>query len=209
VICLPFAEPGDVVEAIKVAGATVTAGGVLLLPTESFYGLGADPRNEKAVARISRMKARPGALGLPVLCADWEQVESLVIVPDAFRIKLSRLWPAALTVVLPTIEHLPAARRGTLAVRIPAHAELRALLYRLGPLTGTSANRHGDPPSVTVDGALETLVETPNLVLDAGTTAGGRASTLVDLSGGAAEILRPGACDWEEPYPDGCECLSR
>jgi tRNA threonylcarbamoyl adenosine modification protein (Sua5/YciO/YrdC/YwlC family) len=205
VIRLPFVEHGEVVEAIEVALPTVTRGGVLLLPTESFYGIGADPRNEKAVARVFRMKARPGELGLPVLCADWEQVESLVMVPDAFRVKLSRLWPAALTAVLPIDHDLPAARRGTLAVRIPAHAELRALLYRVGPLTGTSANRHGDEPSVAPDGALASLAETPDLVLDSGSTAGGLASTVVDLSRGTAEILRPGACDWEEPYPEGFE----
>lgn len=203
-IRLPFVEPDDVVEAIEGAGPVVIRGGVLVLPTESFYGLGADPRNKSAVARIFRMKARPGELDLPVLCADWEQVESLVVVPDAFRVKLSRLWPAALTAVLPTIDDLPAARSGTMAVRIPAHAELRALLYRLGPLTGTSANRHGDPPSTTIDGALATLSEPPDLALDAGPTAGGRTSTLVDLSRGMPEILRHGACDWEEPYPDSC-----
>ena len=203
-IRLPFVDPGEVVEAIRAASTTVTRGGVLLLPTESFYGLGADPHNETGVTRVCRMKARPGGLGLPVLCADWEQLESLVAVPDAFRVKLARLWPAALTAVLPTIEDLPAARGGTLAVRIPAHAELRALLYRVGPLTGTSANRHGEPASATVEGALATLAETPDLVLDAGSTAGGRASTLVDLSRGPAEILRSGACVWEEPYPDGC-----
>lgn len=201
-IRLPFVEPGDVVEAVDAAGATIDQGGVLLLPTESFYGLGADPWSEAGVERVFSLKARPGELGLPVLCADWQQVESLVVIADEFRVKLARLWPAALTVVLPTVEDVPAARAGTLAVRIPAHAELRALLYRLGPLTGTSANRHGDAPSTTVDGALASLTEAPDLVLDAGATAGGQVSTLVDLGRGEPEILRPGACPWEEPYPD-------
>jgi tRNA threonylcarbamoyl adenosine modification protein (Sua5/YciO/YrdC/YwlC family) len=202
VIRLPFVEGGDVLEAIEAGRATIAQGGVLLVPTESFYGLGADPLNESGVDKIFSMKARPAELGLPVLCADWQQVESLVEVPDRFRVKLARLWPAALTVVLPTVTDVPAARTGTLAVRIPDHAEVRALLYRLGPLTGTSANRHGEPPSTTVDGAIATLAEVPDLVLDAGATAGGKTSTLVDLSGGQPEILRPGACDWEEPYPD-------
>jgi L-threonylcarbamoyladenylate synthase len=204
VIRLPFVEPGDVVEAAEAAGATIDQGGVLLLPTESFYGLGADPWSEAGVERVFSLKARPEELGLPVLCADWQQVETLVVIPDEHRVKLARLWPAALTVVLPTVEEVPAARRGTLAVRIPAHAELRALLYRLGPLTGTSANRHGDAPSTTVDGALASLAEPPDLVLDAGATAGGQASTLVDLGRGEPEILRSGACAWEEPYPDSC-----
>jgi L-threonylcarbamoyladenylate synthase len=204
VIRLPFAENGDVLEAIEAGRATVEQGGVLLLPTESFYGLGADPWSKTAVERIFSMKVRPAELGLPVLCADWQQVEALVEVPDVFRIKLTRLWPAALTVVLPTVGDIPAARSGTLAVRIPDHPELRALLYRLGPLTGTSANRLGEPPSTTVDGAVATLADTPDLALDAGATAGGKTSTLVDLSRGEPEILRPGACAWEEPYPDSC-----
>ena len=201
-IRLPFVEPGDVAEAAQVASAAVTRGGVLLVPTESFYGLGTDPWSDSGVARIFCMKDRPAELGLPVLCADWQQLESLVVVPEIYRVKLARLWPAALTVVLPTMGEVPAARSGTLAVRIPGHTQLRALLYRLGPLTATSANRHGDPPATTVDGALTSMAEPPNLALDAGTTAGGRPITLVDLSRGEPEILRPGACTWEEPYPD-------
>ncbi len=203
-IRLPFLEPGDVAEAVHASSAAVFQGGVILLPTESFYGLGADPWSETGVARIFTMKDRPAELGLPVLCADWHQLESLVVVPEPFRVKLARMWPAALTVVLPTVGEVPAARSGTLAVRIPAHAELRSLLYLLGPLTATSANRHGDPPSTTVDGALASLAEPPDLALDAGATEGGDVSTLVDLSRGEPEILRRGACAWEEPCPDSC-----
>ena len=202
-IRLPFVEHGDVAEAAQPASAALTRGGVLLLPTESFYGLGSDPWSEMGVARIFTLKERPEELGLPVLCADWQQLESLVVVPETFRVKLARLWPAALTVVLPTVDDVSAARGGTLAVRIPGHTELRALLYRIGPLTATSANRHGDPPSTTVDGALASLAEAPDLALDGGATAGGEVSTLVDLSRGEPEILRPGPCAWEEPYPDG------
>jgi L-threonylcarbamoyladenylate synthase len=203
VIRLPFVEPGDVAEAVATGSAAVARGGVILLPTESFYGLGCDPRNEAGVARIFSIKDRPPELGLPVLCSDWRQLESLVVVPGTYRTKLSRLWPAALTVVLPTVADIPAAQKGTLAVRIPGHAELRALLYGVGPLTGTSANLHGDPPVTTVGAALASLAEAPELALDAGATAGGKTSTLVDLSCGEPEILRPGACAWEEAYPEG------
>ena len=203
-IRLPFVEPSDVAEAVATGIAVVARGGVILLPTESFYGLGCDPRSEAGVARVFSIKDRPPELSLPVLCADWQQLESLVVVPGSYRTKLSRLWPAAVTVVLPTVVDLPAARCSTLAVRIPEHAELRALLYRVGPLTGTSANRHGDPPVTTVDRALASLTEAPDLALDAGATVGGEASTLVDLCRDEPEILRPGARTWEEPYPNSC-----
>ncbi|MCG6947581.1 MAG: threonylcarbamoyl-AMP synthase [Acidobacteria bacterium] len=201
---LPFVEPEDVADAVQTCWDVVKDGGVLLLPTESFYGLGVDPMDSGAVRRIYSMKDRPSELGLPVLCADWQQVESLVVVPDHFRVKLGRFWPAALTVVLPAIGDIPAARGDSLAVRIPAYAELRALLYGVGPLTGTSANRHGTPPFTTVDGALASLVDAPDITLDAGATAGGEVSTLIDLRWSEPEILRRGKCVWDEPYPDSC-----
>jgi tRNA A37 threonylcarbamoyladenosine synthetase subunit TsaC/SUA5/YrdC len=93
-----------------------------------------------------------------------------------------------------------AAVDGTLAVRIPDHAMLRALLYRVGPLTATSANRHGRPPSTRVDDALESLVDVPDLVLDGGVLAGGSVSTMVDLTGDETVVLRRGAVAWEQRF---------
>lgn len=198
-IRLGFVDRDQVRDALPVAAETVARSGVVLIPTESFYGLGGDPWNRRAVERICSMKNRPADLGLPVLCADWEQVEKLVVVPEKFRADLARWWPAALTVVLGCRTELPAARGRTLAVRIPDHGALRALLYRSGPLTGTSANRHGAPPFVDADEALGSLVGRPDLVLDGGPTAGGEASTLVDLTGDSPRVLRPGSCPWVEP----------
>ena len=196
---LPFTQPDEIVTATRMAAEVVAAGGVVLLPTESYYGLGVDPLLADGVARICTMKNRGPELGLPVLCAGWEQLQTLVRVPERFRIKLSRMWPAPLTVVLPSIAVTAASRGETLAVRIPAHASLRALLYRTGPLTGTSANRHGRPPCTIVDDALDSLLGAPDLVLDAGPTAGGEPSTMVDLSGENPEVLRSGACPWDDP----------
>jgi len=199
---LAFSKTEEIAEASREAERVITAGGVLLLPTESFYGLGTDPSRVDGVTAVCALKKRAFDLGLPVLCADWAQLESLVVVPERFRVKLSRLWPAALTVVLPARTSLPAGREGTLAVRIPAHDALRALLYRVGPLTGTSANRHGGPPCTSVEEALDSLGGTPELVLDAGPTVGGQPSTLVDLSGDDVEILRPGSCHWDDEIPE-------
>ncbi|MEJ2190016.1 MAG: Sua5/YciO/YrdC/YwlC family protein, partial [Acidobacteriota bacterium] len=86
-----------------------------------------------------------------------------------------------------------AARAATLAVRIPVHTLLRALLYRVGPLTGPSANYHDGPPCTDVDQALGSLDGAPDLVLDAGTTAGGEPSTLIDLTAPEPRVLRRGA----------------
>jgi len=199
VIRLQFGDAEDIAAAAAAAAEIVARGGVVLLPTESFYGLGADPLRADAVARVCAMKARPEGLGLPVLCASWEQLEALVHIPERFRVKLSRLWPAPLTAVVPSLAKSMAARGGTLAVRIPDHAPLRTVLYRTGPLTGTSANRHHAPPCVTPDEALESLLDMPDLVLDAGPTSGGEPSTLVDLNEDEPQVLRVGSCDWDDP----------
>ena len=154
---LPFIEKHEIAAALSPAAEVLGDGGVAVVPTESYYGLAADPRRERSVQAIHTLKGRPANLGLPVVCADWQQLEEMVVVPERFRVKLSRIWPAALTVVLPAREPIPAAVELTLAVRIPAHSALRSLLYRSGPLTATSANGHGKPPCVTIGEVLGSL----------------------------------------------------
>ena len=194
---LRFLESGDVSGAARETLAVVQRGGTVLIPTESYYGLGADPASPEGVAAVYRLKERPKRFPLPVLVADWQQLESLVVVPGAHRVRLSRTWPAAMTVILfARVPLAAAAGTGTLAVRIPAHDRLRALLYLTGPLTGTSANRHGRPPSVSSDAALASLAGCPDLVLDGGVTGGGPPSTLVDLTGPDPRILRAGSVPW-------------
>jgi L-threonylcarbamoyladenylate synthase len=184
--------------AVEAASEVIASGGVVVLPTESFYGLGVDPRNGEAVDRVFALKGRPTELALPVVCSDWQQVEALVSIPDAHRIKLSRIWPAALSVIAPCRAPLPASHTETLAVRLPDHEMLRALVYRVGPLTATSANRHGEPPSTEVEAALESLLGAPDLVLDGGELAGGRVSTIVDLTTDPPRVLRFGRVAWEQ-----------
>jgi L-threonylcarbamoyladenylate synthase len=179
----------------------VRKGGVVLFPTETFYGLGVDPQRRDAVERVYAMKGRPAELALPVLCADWAQLEDLVEVPERHRVRLSRIWPGAVTTVLRCRRDLPSGVAGTVAVRIPGHAMLRTVLYRTGPLTGSSANRHGRPACTEVDSALDSLVEPPDLVLDGGTTDGGQPTTVVDLTCNPPAVIRLGAVPWEEPFP--------
>ncbi len=190
---LPLETPNDSEHAAAEARRIRAAGGVILIPTETFYGLGADPAAPDAVARIERMKNRPSGMGMPVLCAGMEQVRMLVEVPARWRAELEKIWPAALTVILSVRTPLPAAIGGTLAVRVPGHESLRALLETTGPLTGTSANCHGSEAPSTVDEAMAQLMKPPDLVLDGGRTPGGQPSTIVDLSGDEPRLVRPGA----------------
>ncbi len=198
---VPFVDDSDVLPAAEAVANVRAASGIVLIPTETFYGLGADPTDPEAVARIFETKGRPPEMAVPVLAADWQQLEAMVRVPERHRVQLSRIWPAALTVILPTRERLVAGRDSTLAVRIPGHARLRALLYRVGPLTGTSANRHGHHPEVSAAAAVASLVVPPELVLDGGATAGGAPSTLVDLTGEEPVILRRGEVGWQDDFP--------
>lgn len=195
---LPFVEPADVKAALGATAAVVARGGVVVIPTESYYGLAADPARVDAVSAVLDLKGRSADLGLPVVCADWRQVEKLVTIPERHRVRLSRIWPAALSVIVPIRTSAPAALGETLAVRIPDHDHLRALLYRSGPLTATSANGHGQPPSTRVEAALASLHGEPELVLDAGELPGGRVSTMVDLSIDEGLVVRPGAVAWEQ-----------
>jgi len=194
---LPLTGPEHGRDAAAAAVDVVRRAGVVLVPTETFYGLAADPASEAAVEAVHRLKRRPPDKALPVLCADHDQVASLVTVPERFRVRLGRMWPGPLTVVLRVRRPLAACPDGTAAVRIPAHGLLRAVLYRTGPLTGTSANRHGEPPWSTAAEAAASLDGTPDLVLDGGSTPGGLASTVVDLTGAEPRVLRQGPVEWE------------
>jgi len=150
---------------------------------------------------VRALKGRPAELGLPVLCADWDQVEALVEVPERWREPLVRLWPGALTAILPARGRPAAGSGGTLAVRVPGLDLLRRLLASVGPLTGTSANRHGRPACREVNAVLASLLGTPDGVLDGGRTRGGTATTLVDLTTGEARVVRQGETPWRGSGP--------
>lgn len=171
------------------------AGGFLAIPTESSYGLAADPTSAAGVEAVFRCKGRPPDQALPVVAADREQLEALGVDLSAPLLRrLAALWPAPLSLVAPLSRPLPAAAGGkSLAVRVPAHAGLRDLLSRLGrPLTATSANRSGEPPVLDPDLLVDLLRGSPATIVDAGRLPGGPPSTIVAPRGGRLAILRPG-----------------
>jgi L-threonylcarbamoyladenylate synthase len=175
--------------------ALLARGGVLAIPTESSYGLGADPRNSAGVEAIYRIKGRERGKPLPVVVSTMEQLQNLGIDPGLPILEaLAACWPAPLTAVLPLARPLPAAAgEPTLAVRIPAHDGLRRLLDGLGHgLTATSANRSGGAPILDPQEAAELLAGTDSAVVDGGILPGGPPSTLVAIEASGPVVLRTG-----------------
>jgi L-threonylcarbamoyladenylate synthase len=200
-------------EPVAVPAAVLDRGGLLAIPTESSYGLGARPESAAGVEAVYRVKQRDRGKPLPVLIAGLDQLAGLGIAADLpILAALSAFWPGPLTVVLPlaaaggggALAGAPAALAaaagtGTLAVRIPGHRRLRELLRALGHgLTATSANRTGAEPMVDPAAAAELLAGEPAaLVVDGGILPGGLPSTLVTPVSGPGgvqgiRVLRPG-----------------
>ena len=176
-------------------------GGVVALPTETFYGLAADPWSETAVRRICEIKGRDAVKALPVLFATRDQLPRLnVDAPPAALDPYFQIWPAPLTVVV-SVRAPIAASRGVrkLGIRMPAERRLRALLERVGPVTGTSVNRSGSPPLDDPDAVEAIFRRDVDWLIDGGPTPGGKPSTVIDATATPPELLRAGAYAWVRP----------
>jgi len=150
------------------------------------------------VRRILEWKRREEGKPLLVLFAERGQLAGLGVeaAPRVLE-PFFELWPAALTVVLPLARPIPAALGGSsLAVRLPAHEGLRTLLARVGPVTGTSLNRSGEPPCSRPDEVERLASGGIDVLVDGGPTPGGLASTLVDATVQPPRLVRPGAFPW-------------
>lgn len=176
----------------------LASGGVAAIPTDTFYALACDPASERGVDRIFLIKGRDDGKPLPVLFSSRADLDRLGL--DAAPRRLDRffgLWPAPLTVVFPLRAAIAASRGSrTLAVRIPAVPAVRQLLDRVGPLTGTSANRSGQPPIAEPSELAFRLGDDVDLLIDGGTTPGGAPSTIVDATVEPPRVLRAGAFAW-------------
>jgi L-threonylcarbamoyladenylate synthase len=187
-------------EPIEPLRACLDRGGLLAIPTESSYGLGADPGNPEGVAAVYRLKGRAAGKPLPVVIAGRDQLAGLGIDPDLPILEpLSQGWPGPLSVLLPLLRPLPAAAgAGSLAVRIPGHSRLRGLLAALDrPLTATSANRSGSAPILDPAELPALLAGEDAVVIDDGRLPGGPPSTLVEPAPEGWRIVRQGSFDGE------------
>lgn len=170
-------------------------GQLVALPTETVYGLAAMAERREAVERIFAVKRRPGDNPVIVHAADAQGAFELAReVPEYARQLSERFWPGPLTLVLPSRVSWPWVQAGyeTIAVRVPEPAFLREVIRRVGPLAAPSANLSGRPSPTTAGHCLEDLSGEIPLVVDGGPCPGGLESTVVDCTGPAPAVLRPG-----------------
>jgi len=190
-------------DAIEEAGKWIRHGGLVAVPTDTLYGLAADPFSAVAVARLFAVKGRAAERAVPLIAADAAQVAAqLGRLPAAGQRLAERFWPGPLTLLMPATRGLAAAvsgGTGRVGVRVPAHAVARAICAAAGrPITATSANVSGEPPTPDPEQVERALGDGLDLLIDAGTTPGGAASTIVDVTGADPALVRAGAISWDD-----------
>jgi L-threonylcarbamoyladenylate synthase len=190
------------VEAIAAAARAVKSGQLVVLPTDTVYGIGADAFDSVAVTDLLAAKGRGRDMPVPVLVGSWDTIEGLVsYVTPMTKALIEAFWPGALTLV---VEHAPSLSwdlgdaRGTVAIRMPLHPVAIELLTRTGPMAVSSANRSGQPPAQTVDEARDQLGDVVEVYLDGGPVSVGVASTIVDVTAEIPRVLRYGALSLAE-----------
>ena len=184
-------------QGIAAAAEAVRRGEVVVLPTDTVYGVGVDAFASEAVAVVLAVKGRGREMPLPVLVPNPETVDGLAAdVPAYARDLIRAFWPGPLTLVLHAQSSLMwdlGETNGTVALRMPQNGVALRLLTEVGPMAVTSANLSGQPPATTVLDAATQLGAAVSVYLEAGPSAGGLASTILDCIHQAPVILRAGA----------------
>lgn len=183
-------------QAIEAALSVLKSGGLVAFPTDTVYGLAADPFNPAAIQRLYVAKERDMSKAIAVLVGGVEQLDKVSAgLSNAADRLAARFWPGALTLVISRRPELPLELSAlpTIGVRMPDHAFALRLLRASGPLATTSANRSGEENPLTADDVLHQLGSRIELVLDGGRCPGGVPSTVVDCTVPDGRILREGA----------------
>ena len=188
--------------AIEAASLAVQRGHLVVLPTDTVYGIGADAFDPAAVRALLAAKGRGREMPPPVLISAATTVDALAVrIPGYARALIDAFWPGPLTLVCHQQGSLQwdlGDTRGTVAVRMPDHEIAREVLERTGPLAVSSANRTGMPAATDADQAEQMLGDEVDVIIDAGDSPGGEASTIVDVTGSQGRVLRRGALSLEQ-----------
>ncbi|KGM18743.1 L-threonylcarbamoyladenylate synthase [Corynebacterium auriscanis] len=190
-------DPHDRELAIEIASSAVEGGRLVVLPTDTVYGIGCDAFDNQAVEALLRAKGRGPDMPVPVLVGSWDTIQGLVRdYTYNMRLLVEAFWPGGLSMVVHQAPSLPwnlGDTRGTVMLRMPEHPVAIELLNQTGPMAVSSANISGQPPATNVQMAEDQLGADVAVYIDGGNATLGVASTIVDLSSGRPRILREGA----------------
>jgi L-threonylcarbamoyladenylate synthase len=190
-------------DAIQEAAKWILNGGLVALPTDTLYGLAADPFSADAIARVFAVKGRSAERALPLIASETSQVaEHLSRLSDTAQQLVDRFWPGPLTLLVPAPAALArdaTGGTGKVGVRVPADVVARAICAEAGrPITATSANISGEPATPDPDEVERSLGDHLDLLIDTGRTHGGSPSTIVDVTGVEPVLVRAGAISWDD-----------
>jgi tRNA threonylcarbamoyl adenosine modification protein (Sua5/YciO/YrdC/YwlC family) len=200
-------DPVERATGLDVAGSAVRRGDLVVLPTDTVYGLGTDAFSPDAVAKLLETKGRGRDMPVPVLVGSPRTLDGIATsLTESARSLVEAFWPGGLTLVCavqPTLQWDLGETRGTVAVRMPLHPVAIELLNATGPMAVSSANRSGVAPATTLDEAIEQLGDGVSVYLDGGPSGEAVPSTIVDVTGELPRLLRAGAVT-EEALREVC-----
>ncbi|WP_175956063.1 L-threonylcarbamoyladenylate synthase [Schaalia sp. Marseille-Q2122] len=189
-------------EDCQALAALVRGGGVIVVPTDTVYGIGTIATKPESITRLLAAKGRDRQMPPPVLVPSTASIDELCVnVPEAAYRLAQAYWPGGLTLILearPDLGWDLGDTKGTLAVRMPDHEATLALLEATGPMAVTSANTTGNPPALSIEEARDYFADRVDAYVDGGPSAVGRASSIIDLAHGQARAVRVGALSLEE-----------
>lgn len=191
-------------EEAEQCASMVKEGSVVVFPTDTIYGIGCDPRNDSAVARVFKIKGRNEKKPLPVLAFSTQDAEKIISLGKSGRILASKFWPGALTIAAPIVDNSISSKviagNTSLAVRIPANKCILSLLRHCKYIVGTSANLSGKKSPTSAQQVIDSGLDGFDVLLDGGKVEGGVESTIVDVTGTEPKILREGAIKSAEVF---------
>lgn len=198
----PTSDDDELEAAVDAAALAIRRGELIVIPTDTVYGVAADAFDPAAVRALLRAKGRGREMPPPVLVSASATIDALAVgLPGYARTLVEKFWPGPLTLVCNQQSSLQwdlGDTRGTVAVRMPDHPVALAILERTGPLAVSSANLTGEPAATSADAADEMLGEFVSAVVDAGPSLRKEASTIVDVTGAQGRVLRLGALSLDE-----------
>lgn len=190
------ADSAQRAEGIAAAANAAKSGRLIVMPTDTVYGIGADAFDRDAVAALLAAKGRGRDMPVGVLVGSWHTIDGLAhAVPQSARELIRAFWPGALSLVIrqaPSLQWDLGAARGTVMLRMPLHPVAIELLRQVGPMAVSSANVSGQPAVTTADEARRQLGDQVQVYLDGGPSPEQTASTIVDLSSPTPRMLREG-----------------